>query len=211
MANFNTHLSQAEITTALTNGLTAASQSSLNDEIAARQSTDTALAYVIDNATKNIANWSATTKTQTDVTFTVNATYKTVTTTASGNAAARRSFPLDFNIPASLPAGRYILTGCPAGGKTGSTIKYCLYLFDLTANARVEANDDDTGNGFVFENWTPNSSHTYRIMVDIRSGTNPNGLVFKPMLCLKSAYDISNKYVPYAPSNAELYAMIQAL
>lgn len=169
---------------------------------------DAALVQLIDTGAKNVAGWTATTTTLTDVTFTVNAD-GTVTTTASGNAGARRMFPLDFTVPATLPSGRYHLNGCPAGGKSGTTIKYCLYLYDLTASARVVSNDD-TGEGFSFS-WTPNPAHTYRIMVDIRSGTNPNGLVFNPMLCSEAAWNISDKFVKYAPTNAELYAMIQSL
>lgn len=166
-----------------------------------------ALAEVIDNGPKNIAGWTATTTTLTDVTFTVNAN-GTVTTTASGNAGARRMFPLDFTVPATLPSGRYHLNGCPAGGKSGTTIKYCLYFYDLTAGARV-VSSDDTGDGFFFD-WVPNPAHTYRIMVDIRSGTNPNGLTFQPMICSETAWNASHKYVAYAPTNAQLYAMIQA-
>lgn len=187
---------------------TTASAADLNAEITARQSADSeqmeALAYIIDNGPKNAANWVASTETITDVTFTVNAD-RTVTTTASGAAAARRQKALVFTVPASLPAGRYILSGCPVGGASGSTTYYCLYIWDNTSNSRVSQND--TGSGVEFE-WTPNPAHSYNLTVDIRSGTNPNGLNFKPMICAKAAYAISPTYVPYVPTNAELYDMI---
>lgn len=182
----------------------------LNAEATARQSADTkqtdALAYIIDNGPKNVANWEASTQTITDVTFTVNAD-RTVTTTASGATAARRQKSLNLTIPASLPAGRYMLSGCPAGGASDTTIYYCLYVWDNTANSRVSSND--TGSGMEFE-WAPNPAHSYIITIDIRSGTNPNGLTFKPMICAKAAYAISPTFVPYVPTNAELWAMIQA-
>ena len=182
----------------------------LNAEATARQNADTkqtdALAYIIDNGPKNVANWTASTETITDVTFTINAD-RTVTTTASGAAAARRQKALSFTVPASLPAGTYVLSGCPAGGASGTTIYYCLYIWDNTSNSRVSSND--TGSGMEFE-WTPNPAHSYNITIDIRSGTNPNGLTFKPMICAKKAYAISDAYKPYVPSNAELWAMIQA-
>lgn len=164
-----------------------------------------ALVHLIDTGAKNVANWSASTETITDVTFTVNAD-KTVTTTASGAAAARRQKALSFTIPASLPAGTYVLSGCPAGGISGTTTLYCLYIWDNTSNSRVSQND--TGNGVEFE-WTPNPAHSYNLTIDIRSGTNPNGLTFKPMICAKAVYAISRTFVPYVPSNAELYDMIQ--
>ena len=182
----------------------------LATETAARQSADTkqtdALAYIIDNGPKNVANWVASTETITDVTFTVNAD-RTVTTTASGAVAARRQKALNFTIPASLPAGTYVLSGCPAGGASGSTTRYCLYIWDSTSNSRISQND--TGSGVTFE-WNPDPTHSYNITIDIRSGSNPNGLVFKPMISAEEAHKISDAYKPYAPSNAELYAMIQA-
>lgn len=165
---------------------------------------DSALVQLIDTGAKNVANWNASTETITDVTFTVNAD-KTVTTTASGAAAARRQKALSFTVPASLPAGTYVLSGCPSGGISGTTTLYCLYIWDVTANSRVSQND--TGSGVTFE-WNPDPTHSYNITVDIRSGTNPNGFVFKPMICAKAAYDISPKFVQYAPSNRELYDMI---
>lgn len=180
----------------------------LATETAARQSADTkqtnALAYIIDNGPKNAANWVASTETITDVTFTVNAD-RTVTTTASGAAAARRQKALAFTAPASLPAGTYVLSGCPSGGISGSTTYYCLYIWDNTSNSRVSQND--TGNGVEFE-WTPNPAHSYSLTIDIRGGTNPNGLTFKPMICAKAAYAISPTFVPYVPTNAELWALI---
>lgn len=165
---------------------------------------DAALVQLIDTGAKNVANWNASTETITDVTFTVNAD-QTVTTTASGAVAARRQKALNLTIPASLPAGAYVLSGCPAGGVSGTVTYYCLYIWDLTASTRVSQND--TGNGVEFE-WTPDPTHNYNISIDIRSGANPDGLVFKPMICAKAAYDISPKFVQYAPSNRELYDMI---
>lgn len=170
---------------------------------------DAALAELIDAGAKNIFHTASSSGTVGEVTFTKNAN-GTWTTTASGATASRRSKPLAFTVPASLPAGRYIITGCPPGGKVGTTIKYCLYLMDETTGSRVTPSNDDTGDGFSFD-WTPNSAHTYNLIIDIRAGSNPNNLTWKPMICLESAWKISNKFVVYAPSNAELYAMIQSL
>lgn len=43
------------------------------------------------------------------------------------------------------------------------------------------------------------------------SPTQSNPIVFKPMICAASDWAVSQKYVPYAPTNRELYEMIQAL
>ena len=179
----------------------------ITEEETARAAADTkltnGLAELIDSGAKNVLNWNESSGSISGVTFTVN-TDKTVTT--ANTATARAQKPLNFAVPSSLPTGRYILTGCPAGGAVGATVKYCLYAYDQTANARVSQND--TGEGIEFD-WTPDSTHAYNVAIDIRSGTNANGLTFKPMICLKSAYDISNRFVPYVPSNAELWDMIQ--
>ena len=177
------------------------------DVTAAQTKTDTALAELIDSGPKNVANADENSQTVNQVTFT---RVGDGTWTTSGTASARAAKMLPFYVSASLQAGRYILTGCPPGGKVGTTIKYCLYLMDITAGSRVTASNDDTGDGFAFD-WTPDSTHQYAIMIDIRNGTNANGLTFKPMICLESAWKISNKFVKYAPSNAALYAMIQAM
>ena len=128
---------------------------------------DAALSVVINKGRKNIVNTAAQTGSMSGVMFW---NCGDGTWWVNGTASSRVTWPLDFKIPASLPAGRYVLSGCPAGGKVGTTIKYALYLFDVTTNARVTANNDDTGDGFAFD-WTPDASHTYRIYIDIRSGT----------------------------------------
>lgn len=229
MANFNTGLTKAQIITALTNGLNAVTESDLNAlsarleleidekadgtdlaaETAAREAADAAhdtlLADLIDNGAKNVFTTTAGTSTITDVTFTNNGDG---TWSTSGTAAARRQKSLAFTVSSSLPAGRYVISGCPQGGASGTTINYCLYLWDATTNTRVS--DSNVGNGIVFD-WTPNPTHTYQIVIDIRSGVPADNLLFKPMICLKAAWDISNKFVSYCPTLAELYAMIQNL
>lgn len=160
----------------------------------------------VDDGAKNVADWSESTSTIENVTFTINAD-KTVST--SGTATARSQKPLFFTVPSTLKAGRYVLSGCPNGGAQSGKILYCLYLWDTTANARV-ASGNDTGNGLEFD-WIPDSSHTYNISVDVRSGTNASGLIFEPMICTAADWAVSKKFVPYAPTNRELYEMILAL
>lgn len=140
---------------------------------------------------KNIFETTATTQTITDVTFTNN---NDGTWTTSGTAAARRQKGLSFTVPATLPAGDYVLSGCPLGGEVGGTVKYCLYVWDMTESSRVSQND--TGQGMEF-NWTPNPAHTYQIGIDIRSGTNADGLTFKPMITLKSYYNLTPVFRPH--------------
>lgn len=139
---------------------------------------------------KNIFETTAATQTITDVTFTNNGDG---TWTTSGTAAARRQAGLQFSVPNNLPSGEYVLSGCPVGGYVGA-VKYCLYVWDMTDNVRISQND--TGDSVVF-NWTPNPAHNYNITIDIRSGTNADGLTFKPMITLKSYYDLTKVFRPH--------------
>lgn len=194
------------------NGVEISGNKSLSDIGAASdediEQTNVVLATLINGGQKSVANATGNNETINGVTFTNNGNG---TWSTSGTASGRAPKVLDFRLGQSIPAGKYILTGCPAGGKTsGGTIKYALYLWDKTINARVTPNNDDTGSGFQFD-WTPDESHLYCIIIDIRSGTNANGLTFKPMICSMAAYNLDNKFVPYVPSNKELFEMIVQL
>ena len=81
-----------------------------------------------------------------------------------------------------------------------------------TAFLRINSDNDtyvtaDTGNGAIF---TGESTKTYgcRILVQTNAVVN---LTFKPMICDKSLYDVSPTFQPYALSNVELTAAIQAI
>lgn len=163
----------------------------------------TEINYSINTGAKNICNWSASTSTISGVTFTVNAD-KTVST--NGTATTRSQKALVFNVPSTLKAGRYVLSGCPNGGEQSGKILYCLYIWDYKTNARVCP--DETGNGIEFD-WSPDASHTYTITVDVRNGTDASGLIFKPMI--RQSLITDSTFEPYAPTNRQLYEMILQL
>lgn len=170
---------------------------------AAKLTTDeAALSEVVNNGAKNICNWTANTSTISGVTFTINDD-KTVST--SGTATERSQKALTFTVPSTLKAGRYVISGCPSGGEQSGTILYCLYIWDNTDNIRVSSND--TGNGREFD-WIPDASHTYTMAVDVRSGSNVTGLIFKPMICTAADWAVSQEFVNYCPSMQEMYKMI---
>lgn len=141
--------------------------------------------------TKNYFTTTAGTQTITDVTYTNNGNG---TWSTSGTAAARRQKGLNFTMPPNMPEATYHLTGCPAGGETGGTVKYCLYVWDITTNTRVSQNDTGAG---VYFSWAPDPTHDYQITIDIRSGTNANGLTFKPMITFKTYDDVTDTFRPH--------------
>lgn len=140
---------------------------------------------------KNYFTTTQETQTISDVTFTNNGDG---TWSTSGTAAARRQMALHFTMPPNMPTASYRLTGCPAGGVSGGTVKYCLYIWDGTTNSRVSQND--AGNGVSFS-WSPDPTHDYWIAIDIRSGTNANDLTFKPMITLKTYDDVTDAFRPH--------------
>lgn len=166
----------------------AAMQYEIDSFYAVRYAVEDIINYSI---VKNFFETTATTHTITDVTFTNN---NDGTWSTSGTAAARRQMPLNFTMPPNMPTTDYRLTGCPAGGESGGSVKYCLYIWDYTTNTRVSQND--TGDGITFS-WSPDPTHTYSIGIDIRSGTNADGLTFRPMITLKHYYDLTPDFRPH--------------
>ena len=176
---------------ALTSDQLAAANSGITtDKVSQIATNASAAAVAVNGIDKNIIDTSSDTYSQNGVLFW---NCKDGSWIVNGTASARAMCPIIFKVPASLQEGRYVLSGCPDGGKVGSAIKYCLYLFDLTANARVTANNDDTGDGFAFD-WTPDPSHTYQLNIDIRKDTVADNLVFRPMICTEAAWNASHAF-----------------
>lgn len=133
----------------------------------------------------NIYTWNG-------VTFTVNSDFSvTVDGTATGgNAVLVLSRTGGF----SIEEGSWILSGCPEGGSGSS--------YSIAIAGTVS----DTGNTAEFTSVTNKLVRIYVI-----SGTTVDNLTFKPMVCSKAAWDISQAYQPYRPSYQELYERILAL
>jgi len=160
-----------------------------------------ALVEIVDSGAKNFLQNDATSQTISGVTFTVNAD-KSIT--LSGTAGANIT---SFFICRAIPAltGNMVLSGCPAGGSSDT---YRLDILDGTASGTVRF--VDTGEGMDVD-WSLITTGTYTTRIRIQSGTTVDGLIFKPMLCTKAAWDISHQYVPHRPSYDELIARIEAL
>ena len=153
-----------------------------------------ALVEIVDGGAKNFLQNTATSQTISGVTFTVNAD-KSIT--LSGTAEANIT---SFFICRAIPAltGNMVLSGCPAGG---SFTTYRLDILDGTASGTVRF--VDIGEGMEVD-WSLITTGTYTARIRIQSGTTVDGLIFKPMLCTKAAWDISQEYQQYIPSNEEL-------
>lgn len=149
------------------------------------------LIELVDSGAKNLCNNTLATGTiSSNVTATVS-TDKQVTLSGTAPSNADASFTISTNT--QFPAGTYIGSGCPSGGATDK------YRIDYVVNDSTVYRD--TGNGVEF---TLNSASNVRSQIVVYRGNAAPSAAFKPMLCSKSAWDVSRKYVPYAMSNAEL-------
>lgn len=166
-----------------------------------------ALAELIDGAAKNrltfrdlamikqmntSGTWDGNVYTNRGVTFTINDDFSvTVSGTATGGNSVLVLSPRGGF---SIEEGEWVLSGCPSGGSTA------------TYNISIANTTSDTGRAAEF---TSVSAKLVRIY--ILDGTTVDDLVFRPMVCSKAAWDISQTYKPYRPSYAELYEMVKAL
>ena len=166
-----------------------------------------ALVDIVDGGAKNrlpfkdLANiksmntggtWDGNAYTWNGVTFTINSDFSVSAdgTATGGNAVLVLSQTSGF----SIEEGSWILSGCPEGGSSS------------TYNIAIAGTVSDTGSTAEFTAATKKLVRIYVI-----SGTTADGLIFKPMICSKAEWDISQAYQPYRPSYQELYERILAL
>ena len=94
-----------------------------------------------------------------------------------------------------------VLSGCPSGGSGSSG--YSLMIADEGGSLVGY----DEGESYSFTR--PAAEEYFRVYCRVRAGTY-NNLLFKPMVTYQEYYDITPAFVPYAPTNAELYALIRS-
>lgn len=107
-----------------------------------------------------------------------------IITATNGTAGTGNSYCNMNNVV--LPAGNYIVTGCPANG---SPTTYQMSVYNNTSSATVVS---DSGSGATF---TADGTSEYRLFIRIYAGYTVNNLVFKPMIRL--ATDTDTSFEPY--------------
>lgn len=162
-------------------------------ETTARETADTkhtaALAEIIDGGAKNLL------------------------TVSSGNNTTAQRF---VDVPCTAKAGTYVLYfGHLESNDTDSTT--CSVSFKDASSVDVASPAEyqfQRGDG-VYKIITLKNDNLAKIRIYGANNyaTSAGDVVTfsEAMLCTKSAWDISQKYVPYCPTMSELYAMIQAL
>lgn len=164
-----------------------------------------ALADIIDSGPKNLIEMThaAGSSTIRGVTCTWDQVAGTMTISgrhvSSDSASIFEFYAGNASDQRKLPAGIYHMSGCPKGGST-SSFRAAIYSISGAV---------DVGDGADFIVSSPIYA-AYRILVS-GNVTFDSPLIFKPMVCLKTLHNVSDKFVPFRPSYQELYDMIKAL
>lgn len=156
------------------------------------------IAKLIDSGAKNILNvWGQTSQEISGITWTINSDG---TVRAQGTATANSTLYIWRNaFPPPTISESIVISGCPAGA---SDTTYDI-AYTTNASGTISVTNPQTISQAI-------AATTTRLALRVYSGQNVD-IVFKPMVCRYRQYQYSSDFVPYSPSNAELYQMVRAL
>ena len=182
---------------------------------------EAALVELVDGGAKNFINVGFTSKSATATTPSISNNGDGSITLNGANTRTANIILWDICTDASasqdtrytLPAGTYVACG------TGNPDIYLqIYMHDGTlANSVQLAQISIIQNVEFTYSSDLKSTHPYicfRLFIKAPTDSHEvsfDNVIIKPMVCTKAAWDISHAYQPYAMSNAELTAAIQAL
>lgn len=158
------------------------------------------LAELVDSGAKNLANFSFGTVTESGVTAVVNSDGSI---TLNGTRTSSSAYIIQAsNTPIKIKNNTSYV--CKGTNNSGVRVQVIGFSEDETSYHLLCNSSTDVT--FDSENW-----HHYFIRILLFGNSTFSDVTIYPMCCLKTAWDISQAYVPYSPSNAELYEMIKAL
>ena len=173
------------------------------------------LDILIQDGAKNRAALMSDSLTYNNVVFTVDRAAGTITiSTTGGTAVAYKAFRFlgdmnntgwQYGIP--IPKGTYIISGLPDGASY-SGVRYILgiSLSQNEARTTVQIYDGD------YTLAVNNDTTRIDLAAYVPTGQDlDTPFVFRPSIVDTRYIDISNEFMPYAPTNRELYEMILAL
>lgn len=167
----------------------------VSDFEADQQRQETEIGAVAVQGAKNLLKITASSQTIKGVTFTVNDD-QTVTVNGTNDGTGASTFVIVPNAQAiTIPDGNYILSGCPTGGGESAPFDLRWYMYSPGKSAY------DSGNGASIEKSGNGTGSNIAIVV--KTGQTAHNITFKPMI--RRAEITDSTYVPYAPTNRELY------
>lgn len=177
----------------------------VGDFEADQQRQETEIGVVAAMGAKNLLDYTfsingdTSARTSNGVTFTINPD-RSISTSGTASANITSAWiQMDY----AVPDDTVILSGCPTGGGNN---KFKIDILDGGPTGSVVASDYGTGVAIKSSMFT---NGTGLIRIRIQNGQDVDGLVFKPMI--RPAEITDDTFVPYAPTNRELYEMILAL
>lgn len=170
----------------------------LEYDVEALQTADNAtngrIRIMVDQGAKNLLNvFDTQTQTINGITWTINADG---TVTANGTATANSFLYLIPNNTNIAYGYETHISGCPSGGSSTT--------YEIQVARTGGTTYHDYGDGETIPD-----TYVYRYFVCcVRSGQTVSNLVFSPMITEAWKYALSQAFVPYSPTNAELAKMI---
>jgi hypothetical protein len=175
------------------------------DQISANQ---TEITRLVDDKSKNVLNitkqslkaentagtWNGDTYTRNGMSITIN---DDMTFTVNGEVTDKFGFTLKSTGLTGLQG--YILSG---GNPDSNKVSV---LFQMKVDPWTNL-AQDFGTGVTIAQY--DDSKSVAVSIYFSSGATADNLVIKPMICSANSWNFSHDFMPYAPSNAELYAMI---
>lgn len=159
---------------------------------------EAALVDIIDSGVKNYILNTATDDTVATVDFTVNTNGSVL---VNGTATTAAWFKITDNL--TLEPGTYKISG---GEVVSGTVNVrVVYSPTMTASDIIA---DSNGNNTTF---TLTATTTANVYIRMSTGRTASNVTVYPMICTKSAWDISGAYALYAPSNRQLDRAVNGL
>lgn len=150
---------------------------------------NTVLPELVDEGAKNLLDHTAYTRIVNGVTYTVNED-RTITITSNGTNTQSTLYLIQNYT--GLQAGTYVLSGVE--GTSSSSDTYALWLKVGTAGS---VSVPKTGLEFEYD-----GTSALTISIIVRASQTVNA-TFKPMICTKADWDISQSYQPYRPNTID--------
>lgn len=170
----------------------------------------TEIARLVDDKSKNVLNitkqsmkaenttgtWNGDTYTRNGMSITIN---DDMAFTVNGEATGSFSFILKSTGLTGLQG--YVLSG---GNPNSNTVSMLFQMREAPWTNLAQ----DFGTGVAIAQY--DDAKSVAVSIYFSSGATADNLVIKPMICTQNSWNFSHEFVPYAPSNAELYRMFLA-
>ena len=171
-----------------------------------------ALVEIIDSGPKNSCKLGFTSKAATSSSPSITNNGSSITINGSRSTSSATILVYDLvddeslsqDTRYTLPAGKYVCKG------TGdSSVRIQVFAHNGTVESLVKLSDVSTDDEFEYTAAQKQSTPYLCFRIWIAGNSTFDNATIYPMICSKTAYQISQAYQPYRPTYQELYDMIR--